>query len=163
MVGKRLDKKAQTRRRRVSQASYRRSKKQTGGLVCAPCFGILPTIATGLGGAVGLSSMSSSSSVERRKDSQGETIVTRLERTKPSGTRRAKGKKMSKGKGKSKTLKTQVERLVVKLVNPVKKKGYILKNGKKVNLAKKPYKGLPLKKAYSKLLQTCQDKGFDKC
>jgi len=91
-----------------------------------------------------------------------------LERTKPTsarrGTGKSKGKQGKQGKqGKIKTLKRKVERLVVKLVDPVKKKGYILKNGNKVNLKKKPYKGLPLKKAYAKLLQTCQDKGFDKC
>jgi len=76
---------------------------------------------------------------------------------------KGKGKGKGKGKRKKKTSKRKVERLVVKLVDPVKKKGYILKNGTKVNLTKKPYKSLSLKKAYSKLLQTCQDKGFDKC
>jgi hypothetical protein len=124
-----------------------------------PCFGVLPPIVAGIGGALGVSSMSSSS-VERHKDSKGETIVTRLERTpNPPKRTRAKG-----AKRKVRTMrKPKIERLVVKLVDPVGRKGYILKNGKRVSLNKKPLKGLPLKKAYATLIQRCQENGFDKC
>jgi len=96
--------------------------------------------------------------MERRKDEKGETIVTRLERRHVSS-----GRSQKKRGSKRTHKKPKVETLEVKLVLPKGKKGHITKNGKRVNLQRRPYKGLSLKKAYQKILKNCQEKGFDKC